>query len=61
MPEVNIDQNIGAELSFSLPDDKSSTFPEMFEELEKRKEELGVDSFGCSITEMEEVFMRLVN
>ncbi len=58
IPEVVVDQNIGAELSYSLPDDKSYMFPEMFEELERRKEELGIASYGCSITQMEEVFMK---
>ncbi|ODN05472.1 ATP-binding cassette sub-family A member 3, partial [Orchesella cincta] len=59
IPEVEVDQNIGAELSYSLPDEKSYMFPAMFEELEERKVELGVASYGCSITQMEEVFMRV--
>ena len=46
IPNVEIDQNIGAELTYSLPDEKSSLFPEMFEELEQRKVELGIASYG---------------
>ncbi len=58
IPEADVDQNIGAELSYTLPDDKASSFPQVFEELEKKKNELGIASYGCSITEMEEVFMK---
>lgn len=47
IPDVEIDQNVGAELSYSLPDGKSKLFPAMFEELEKRKDELGIASYGC--------------
>ncbi|CAL8072882.1 unnamed protein product [Orchesella dallaii] len=59
IPEVEIEQNIGAELSYSLPDEKSYVFPIMFKELEDRKEDLGIASYGCSITQMEEVFMKV--
>lgn len=46
-------------MSYSLPDTKSSLFPEMFQELEDRKVELGIASYGASITTMEEVFMKV--
>lgn len=58
IPIVHVDQNVGAELSYSLPDEESQKFPEMFKELEDRKHDLGIASYGCSITQMEEVFMR---
>lgn len=58
IPDIEIDQDVGAELSYSLPDEKSQMFPDMFEELESRKEELGIASYGASITTMEEVFIR---
>lgn len=47
IPDVEIDQNVGAELSYSLPDRKSKLFPTLFEELEMRKDELGIASYGC--------------
>lgn len=59
IPEVEVDQNVGAELSYSLPDHKSQYFPETFQELEARKSELGIASYGASITTMEEVFIRV--
>lgn len=50
--------NVGTELSFILPESDVSNFPELFEQLEKSKEKLGVLGFGASVTTMEEVFMR---
>ena len=58
IPEVDIDQNVGTELSYSLPDTKVTLFPAMFEELDKKKADLGISGYGCSITTMEEVFIR---
>ncbi|ODN05940.1 ATP-binding cassette sub-family A member 3 [Orchesella cincta] len=59
IPDAEIDQNVGAELSYSLPDNKSKLFPAMFEELETRKEALGIASYGCGIVTMEEIFIRV--
>ena len=56
--DIDVDQDIGAELSYSLPEDKVSVFANLFEELEERKEELHIDSYGASMTNMEEVFIR---
>ena len=49
---------MGAELSYILPDEKVSAFPQMFAELEQSKESLGILGFGASVTTMEEVFMK---
>ncbi|XP_035705489.1 ATP-binding cassette sub-family A member 3 isoform X2 [Folsomia candida] len=57
--DVEVDQDVGAELSYTLPDGKSHLFPEMFEELEDRKRELRISSLGASNTTMEEVFIRV--
>lgn len=58
LDDVEEEQNVGAELSYALPDNMSHLFADVFEGLENRKVELGIDSYGCSITTMEEVFMR---
>lgn len=42
VPDVEVDQNIGAELSYILPDAKSHLFAAVFEELESRRDELGI-------------------
>ena len=47
-----------AELSYTLPSESSDRFEEMFTCLEKDSASLGIQSFGASVTTMEEVFMR---
>ena len=49
----------GAEMTFLLPRDQSSHFPELFSRLELQSNSLGVDSFGVSVTTMEEVFLKV--
>jgi len=52
--------DIGAELSYILPEHYVSVFPQMFADIEKKKESLGILGYGASVTTMEEVFMKLV-
>ena len=40
------------------PSPSSPRFKDLFTEMEDRQEELGIASFGISITTMEEVFIR---
>ena len=47
------------ELSFILPRTSSHQFESLFTALEKRKDELGVVSYGASVTTMEEVFLKV--
>ena len=53
--------NVGAELSYILPDENVKAFPDMFAELEQNLDELGILGFGASVTTMEEVFMKYVD
>lgn len=50
---------VGAELTFILPSESTSKFEQLFSELESRREELGINSFGVSVTTMEEVFLKV--
>lgn len=59
IPDVQVDADIGTELSYQLSDANSKMFHEIFKELEDRSEELGVDSYGISLTTLEEVFMKV--
>ncbi|CAL4103477.1 unnamed protein product [Meganyctiphanes norvegica] len=59
IPEAELDQNVGLELSYVLPNSNVSKFEELFTELEKRKEELKISSYGASQTTMDEVFLRV--
>ena len=55
IPEVSVNQNVGAELTYLLPSDKSHLFQQVFEELEQNRRSLGISSYGASVTTMEEV------
>lgn len=50
--------DIGAELSYNLDDNYQTVFESMFTELEDQKSQLGISSYGVSLTTMEEVFMK---
>lgn len=56
--DAELDQNVGAELSYVLPTADVAKFEAMFLELEQRKAELKISSYGASQTTMDEVFLR---
>ena len=56
--EVRLESNVGAQLSFVLPKEQSTNFEQLFIDLENNKESLGIDSFGVSLTTLEEVFLK---
>lgn len=58
IPHAKLDTGAGTEISYSLPNEDSSLFENLFTELEDKKDKLGVDSYGVSITTMEEVFLK---
>ena len=49
----------GAELSFILPSEATGKFEQLFNELETRRKDLGIASYGASVTTMEEVFLKV--
>ncbi|XP_036594650.1 ATP-binding cassette sub-family A member 3-like [Trichosurus vulpecula] len=59
VPTATVESNVGAELSFILPKESSDKFETLFTELEEKQTELGIDSYGASVTTMEEVFLRV--
>ena len=48
-----------AELSYILPSEATGKFAELFIELETRRKDLGIASYGASVTTMEEVFLKV--
>ena len=58
VPEVQLESNVGAELSFVLPKEQSAKFEQLFIDLEQNQDSLGIGSFGVSITTLEEVFLK---
>ncbi|KAI6653359.1 hypothetical protein LOD99_3579 [Oopsacas minuta] len=59
VPEAKLQSNIGAELTYILPKNRSQAFPTMFDILQNNKEDYGITSYGVSITTMEEVFLHV--
>ena len=58
IPNAKLDTGAGTELSYSLPNEDSPRFEALFAEIEKNKVNYGIDSYGASITTMEEVFLK---
>ncbi|KAM9208982.1 ATP-binding cassette sub-family A member 17-like [Dugong dugon] len=59
IPNAVLEASIGEELTFILPKASRHRFESLFSDLERRQEELGISSFGASVTTMEEVFIRV--
>uniref|UniRef100_A0A671YNB0 ATP binding cassette subfamily A member 3 n=1 Tax=Sparus aurata TaxID=8175 RepID=A0A671YNB0_SPAAU len=59
VPNATMESSAGAELSYILPKESTSRFELLFAELEMNREELGIASYGASVTTMEEVFLRV--
>jgi len=51
--------DVGTELSFQLPFSASSKFPALFENIENDQDNLGLESYGVSVTTLEEVFIKI--
>ncbi|CAG5090419.1 Oidioi.mRNA.OKI2018_I69.PAR.g12593.t1.cds [Oikopleura dioica] len=54
-----VEKIYGQECDFILPFEDVEKFPELFEILEKSSENLGVSSFGVSVTTMNEIFLKM--
>ncbi|XP_045462666.1 phospholipid-transporting ATPase ABCA1-like [Harmonia axyridis] len=59
IPDIYIESNAGTELTYLLPEKYSSTFPDLLSQLEDYSDRLGIRSFGISLTDLEEVFMKV--
>ncbi|KAI4551334.1 hypothetical protein MJT46_017586 [Ovis ammon polii x Ovis aries] len=59
IPNAVFQSSIGEELTFILPKESTHRFEALFTDLELRQEELGIASFGVSVTTMEEIFIRV--
>ena len=58
VPQVQLESDVGAELSFALPKEQSAKFENLFSDLERNQEKLGIGSFGVSAPSLEEVFLK---
>ena len=60
VPGAQLDSNVAAELAFILPKEQSTKFEQLFYDLERNQDKLGIGSFGMSAPSLEEVFLKLV-
>jgi ATP-binding cassette subfamily A (ABC1) protein 3 len=58
IPHVQVQAQAGSELTYQLSESDSNKFEEMLSDLEKNINQLGVRSYGVSLTTLEEVFMK---
>ncbi|XP_035897988.1 ATP-binding cassette sub-family A member 3-like [Anopheles stephensi] len=59
IPSIQVESNVGSELSYLLQEEHSRGFQTLLEDLEKQGEELKICDFGISLTTLEEVFMKV--
>ena len=59
IPDVTPLSNIAGEISFRLPFQSSAHFADVFDEFDQNKDKYGIDSYGISVTTLEEVFLRV--
>ena len=52
-------QDTSSETLFRLANEESSKFPDMFLDLEKEKNNLGIVNFGLDLTTMDDVFLKI--
>lgn len=58
IPHSRFEGKVGAELAYILPREMVSLFEDLFNAIERSRQSLGIDSYGASVTTMEEVFIR---
>ncbi|XP_055711669.1 phospholipid-transporting ATPase ABCA3 isoform X3 [Phlebotomus papatasi] len=59
VPGITVENDIGTELSYQLPDSAAKKFQPMLKDLEEHSGKLGIASYGISLTTLDEVFMRV--
>lgn len=61
MPKATIKSEIGSEISYELNESQETSVElgTFFSELEGRKEKLGIDSFGVTVSTLDEVFLKM--
>ena len=57
IPSASLLTNVGAEMTYQLPFNTSDKFVALFSEFDAHLAQLGVQTYGVSVTTMEEVFL----
>jgi ATP-binding cassette subfamily A (ABC1) protein 3 len=58
IPDTKINSHYGAELTYILPEIYAGSFQKMLQQIEDLSEELFIESYGISLTTLEEVFLK---
>ncbi|XP_055306584.1 phospholipid-transporting ATPase ABCA3-like [Sitodiplosis mosellana] len=61
IPNIGLHKEVAGELTYILPVDYVNKFEEMFQCLEEKQNELNLNSFGVSLTPLEEVFLKVAS
>lgn len=59
IPDIQVQEDISSELSYELPDEYVDRFQDMFIKLEEKQGPLKLNSYGVSLTTLEEVFLKV--
>ena len=59
VPGALLMTDVGTEMTWQLPFTSSGDFPSMFEYYDSNMDELGLESYGMSVTTLEEVFIKI--
>uniref|UniRef100_A0A182T123 ABC transporter domain-containing protein n=1 Tax=Anopheles maculatus TaxID=74869 RepID=A0A182T123_9DIPT len=59
IPNIEVDTDIGTELSYVLDDNYTALFQPLLQDLENNSNSIGISSYGISLTTLEEVFLRV--
>ncbi|XP_052743810.1 phospholipid-transporting ATPase ABCA1 [Bicyclus anynana] len=59
VPEATVKERSLNSISYNLPSKSSNKFPTLFNTLESKRSELGIESIGVGISTLEEVFLKL--
>lgn len=57
--QSKVTSDVSTEVALQLPMDSVDRFPKLFDELDSRKKEFAIESYGVSITTLEEVFLKV--
>ena len=61
VPEALVVSNVGTECAFKLPLSSAGDFAGCFCAFDAHKETLGIEQYGCCVTSMEEVFIKVLS
>eukprot|EP01037_Dinobryon_pediforme_P045063 gene45063-57299_t len=61
IPDARLLNDVGKEIVFQLPFNSTSSFQGLFQHIDEHTQELHVESYGVSVTTLEEVFITVQN